>query len=354
MRLLRRLGIALFALVALLLGALALLSLRPASTPPIAGPDAIAALERVSLGGAPQTILVRGRDRSAPVLLYLHGGPGAAHLPLARYYSSELESHFVVVHWDQRGAGASCAGTDLAELSLERIVDDAIELSEMLASRFGGGGRIVLLGHSWGSMVGVLAAQRRPDLYHAYVGVGQLVNGRRNEELSYDWVVAEAERRGDAEALAELREISPPYLDNESLTLQRRWLNEYDGSLYATERALPALWPVLIGPEYTLATRSTYLDCFLASLDAMWSAVDRVDFPTQVPRLSVPVFFFTGRNDWNTPFPLVEEWASVLEAPRVEIVWFEDTGHMIPIESPVAFQRALLDEVGSLAGVARP
>lgn len=345
MRALRVLVIALAALLAAFILAVGLLALRPAATAPIDGPAAIAALERVSLGGVEQTILVRGNDRSFPVLLYLHGGPGFGHLPLAPRYSEELEKHFVVVHWDQRGAGASCEGTDWDELASEQIVADTIELSEQLASRFGGEGRIVLLGHSWGSVVGALAVQKRPDLYHAYVGLGQLVNGRQNELLSHSWVVAEAERRDDQQALTELRTVSPPYADHEQLAMQRRWLMKYGGSVYATDRARPFLWPLLFGPEYTLGTRLSYPACFTASLDAIWGEIDDLDFQSQIPRLEVPVFFFVGRHDWNTPYPLVEAWAEVLEAPSVELVWFEDAGHMIPLESPAKFQRALLDKV---------
>ena len=344
-RLLKWIGIGLAVVVSLAGLALGLWSLRPASTAPIAGEGAIAAIERIELGGVEQTVLLRGQDRGSPVLLYLHGGPGFATLPVASYYSTELERRFVVVHWDQRGAGASCEGTDWSGLSLERIVADTIELSEHLAARFGGGGRIVLLGHSWGSVVGALAVQQRPDLYHAYVGLGQLVHGRRNEELSYEWVVAEARRRGNEEALAELAEISPPYETNEGLSVQRGWLNEFDGSFYASGKAADALVPFLFGAEYTLGTRLGYFSCFLKSLEVLWREVDGVDFLTALPRLEVPIYFFTGRHDWNTPFPLVEEWAAALEAPHVEIVWFENSGHMIPLENREAFQRALIEKL---------
>ncbi len=345
MKWLKRLGISVGLGLLLVVGLVAFRAALPASTPPIAGDGAVSGLERVEIGGVEQTILVRGRDVSRPVLLYVHGGPGGAHLPLARMYSAALEDAFVVVHWDQRGAGASCDGVDRGTLSLDRIVTDAIELSEHLASRFGGDGKIVLLGHSWGSVVGVLAAQKRPDLFHAYIGLGQLVHGGRNEELSYDWVVSEATRRGDHEALAELRDISPPYADNAELGVQRGWLNRYNGSFYTTDQILPALRELLFAREYSLGTWLSYPGCAVESLEALWVEVGDIDFPNQVPRLEVPVYFFTGRHDWNTPFPLVEEWATTLEAPSIEIVWFEDAGHMIPIEAPKAFQRAVLDKV---------
>jgi len=345
MRALKRLAISLGLVLGVTLLAAGLLALRPASTAPLEGPAAIATLESVPLGGVEQTILIRGKDRTAPVLLYLHGGPGFPHLSLAPRYSDELEKEFVVVHWDQRGAGASCAGTDWDNVTLEQIVADTIELSAQLAERFGSTGRIVLLGHSWGSVVGALAVQKRPDLYHAYVGLGQLVNGRQNEVLSLEWTVGEAQRRNDQEALAALRTVAPPYSDYEQLGKQRKWLIAYGGSVYAMDRVRPLIWPALFGPEYTLGTRFSFPGCFSASINAMWGRIDGVDFPSQIPRLEVPVFFFIGRHDWNTPYALVEEWAEILEAPSVEVVWFEDAGHMIPVESPAEFQRALIEKV---------
>ena len=172
--------------------------------------------------------------------------------------------------------------------------------------------------------------QRRPDLFLAYVGLGQLVNGRRNEELSYQFVVDEAKRRGDAAALAELAPIHPPYQMGQGLEVQRRWLATYRGSIYATERAREALPAALFGREYTLATRLRYFSCLRSSLDRLFGGLDDFDAIAQIPRLEVPVFLFAGRHDWNTPYPLVEEWAAVLEAPHVEIVWFEGSRALRP------------------------
>lgn len=328
--------------------AVVLWALLPATTAPIEGPNAIAALERISLGGVEQTILLRTRDRTKPVLLYLHGGPGFAQLPLAAGYSDQLERHFVVVHWDQRGAGASCAGTDFASLTREQIVADAIELSERLAQRFGGG-KIFLLGHSWGSVVGALAVQRRPDLFLAYVGLGQLVSGPRNEQLSYEFVVDEAKRRGDAAALAELATIHPPYPTGRELEVQRSWLGRYGGSIYAAGRASEALPAAIFGREYTLGTRLRFFSCLRSSLDRLFAGLDDFDALAQIRRLEVPVFLFSGRHDWNTPYPLVEEWAAALDAPHVEIVWFDEAAHFVPIETPEAFQRALIEKLTPLA-----
>jgi len=322
------------------------LALLPPRTRPIRGPQAIAEIRPRVLGGFPQAVLLRGNDRRNPVLLYVHGGPGGGQLPLARRYSRELEKHFLVVHWDQRGAGASARGVDWNSLSLERIVGDTIELAEKL----GQGRKIFLIGHSWGSLVGVKAVQRRPDLFYAYVGTGQLVHRDRQELISYDWVVDQARKAGDREALAELATIHPPYSRQADFRLQRRWLSRYHGDEFAVRRVREFLPAKLFGREYTLGTRLAYQSNFDRSLEKLLADRLQVDLLSQVRRLEVPVFFFLGRQDFNTPTSLVEEWAARLQAPRVEIVWFENAGHFLAVEAPEEFQRRLVEKLLPLAG----
>lgn len=348
-----RLSKALGALLAALLLATGAWSLVPAGTPAIPGEHAIAELRRIELGGFLQTVLLRGTDRRNPVLLYLHGGPGSGQIPIARPSSAELEKHFVVVNWDQRGAGASCSGVDWSTLSLERIVSDTLELSEKLGRELGAAGgrgrKIFLVGHSWGSLVGALAVQRRPDLFAAYVGTGQLVERDRQEELSYDWVVAQAREAGNEKALTELATIHPPYSSQAEFRLQRGWLSEYHGEIYATQRAREMLPAALFGREYTVATRARYVGCFQRSLEALLEDRLHVDLPARIPRLAVPVFFFTGRHDYTTVWTLVEEWSKRLEAPHVEMVWFEGAGHYLAIEAPEEFQARLVEKLLPLA-----
>ena len=341
---LRRLAYGFGALVAVLALALGAWSLVPVGTSAIPGPAAIAELRRIDVGGFPQTVLLRGEDRSNPVLLYVHGGPGSAQLPIARLYSNELEKHFVVAHWDQRGAGASCDGVDWSTLSQGRIVADTIEVAKSL----GQGQKIFLIGHSWGSLVGALAVQRRPDLFHAYVGIGQLVDRDRQEQISYDWVVEQARSEGNSKALAELATIHPPYTKQSEFALQRGWLSHYDGEIYDTKRAREVLPAAIFGREYSLATRLRYSPCFKHSLETLLQDRLHVNLFETIPRLDVPVFIFAGRHDFNTPPALAAEWAAQLQAPHVEVVWFESAGHFIPIEAPEEFQARLIEKLTPL------
>jgi pimeloyl-ACP methyl ester carboxylesterase len=326
-----------------LLGILLIVILVWASLPPftipIFGAHSISEIQTFTLGGFPQKVLLRGVDRNNPILLYVHGGPGAAQMVLAPTYSNELEKHFVVAHWDQRGAGSSCADVDWGTLSLDRLVSDTIELAEIL----GNGRKIFMIGHSWGSLVGVWAIHSRPDLFYAYVGTGQLVHRDRQEQISYDWVVEQAKTAGNTEALQELATIHPPYTTQAEFALQRFWLSKYHGDTYQFKREEALLPRKIFGPEYSLITKLRYQDCFDKSREFLLQDRLNIDLLSKIHEFQVPVYFFLGRHDYNTPTALVEEWAQQLKAPHLEILWFENAGHSLDIEVPQEFQLKLIE-----------
>jgi len=208
------------ALVGGLAVALAVLVVWPASTPPVLGADGApvaggtAELVTMRLGGTEQAVMIRGAAADKPVLLYLSGGPGQSDLPLARVLSAGWTDDLVFVDLDQRGNGKSYAAIDpLSSMTLDQAVSDVIELTDDLRARFGQE-KIYLMGESWGSILGVLAVQRRPDLYHAWIGSGQMVDVLETDRRIYADLVAYATAAGDAELLASLAAIgSPPYQD---------------------------------------------------------------------------------------------------------------------------------------------
>src|SRR5512133_1151609 len=175
----KRVRTAVLAAAALAAAAAGVVASRRGATPPILGadgeplPGSVASLERVRLGGVEQAILVRGADRTRPVVLFLHGGPGMPAMFLAHAWQRPLEDDFVVVQWDRRGTGKSRHGVPSDSLGVRRVLDDLHELTALLRARFGGG-RVLLVGHSWGSYLGLLAVRERPDDYLAFVGTGQM------------------------------------------------------------------------------------------------------------------------------------------------------------------------------------
>lgn len=345
----------LFALTAILLAAWRFL--RPgvtalfidASGKPL--PDSIASLERLVLGGVDQGMLIRGINVANPVLLYLHGGPGTSELGMVRQHNMPaLEQHFTVVIWDQRGAGMSCAARNPESgMTVEQFIADTHELTLLLCQRFRQP-KIYLVGHSWGSALGALTVQRWPELYHAYVGVGQVVDMRENERISYAWTLAQAEKAGDARSVAKLKAIGPPpYLDNfrTKLMAQRKILGKYGGEVHGNPNGgtFILLRGLLSAREYSWRDRINVVRGILVGIRLMWPQILEIDLMTQVPELKVPVYFVEGRYDYEAPAVLAERYFDALKAPRKTLIWFEHSAHFVNTEEADAFNRFFIDRL---------
>lgn len=303
-------------------------------------------LEEVVLGQQKQWILIQGDNTDNPILLFLHGGPGFAEMPYTHLYTGRLKKHFTVVDWDQRGAGKSYAD-DLQEdtVTLEQLVSDTYELIQLLKKRFSQD-KIFLVGHSWGSVLGLYTAYRHPEDLHAYIGMGQVVKSIQGETVSYRYTLEKAKAAKDEQALEMLKNIGPPPYEAglQSLFTQRMLLARYGGSV----RNFSYLDFEKVrneSPFYTEQDNSTYMQAFMQSLALLYDELMKVDFFHDVPDLQVPVYFFTGRHDYQTPFELVQQYVELLRAPHKEIVWFEDSGHMPNLDEPEAYQDRLINLV---------
>ena len=321
----------------------------------LVGPDAIDETFTATLGGARQVVNVRGADRANPILLYVHGGPAAVEMPIAWSFQRPWEDYFTVVQWDQRAAGRSYrleSETTLAPtLGPERYRDDAIELIDLLRRKYGKR-KIVLLGHSWGSVVGLMVAAKRPDLLHAYVGVGQLINFRENERVGYAWTLAEAKRRGDAAAVKALEGIAP-YPDAGPLDVAKTGIERdinvrYGGLAWRRPDSDFYFHTGRISPLYTADDRKAWNAGSAFTMKTMWPKLADIDF-FPVKRVDTPVLLFLGRHDTTTPSEIAERWLAAARAPSKRIVWFEKSAHLPIVEEPGKTLVALVGEVRPLA-----
>jgi pimeloyl-ACP methyl ester carboxylesterase len=304
-------------------------------TPPIDAPRSIATLERVHLGAAEQWILVRGRDRDHPILLFLHGGPGMPAMYLAHAFQREIENDFVVVHWDRLGAGKSyAAGLDAAEISVSRALEETLELVRVLRSRFGRR-KIFLVGHSWGSYLGLLAVRESPDDFHAFIGTGQLAGSREEADaVRVRLAVRAAKKSGEGELLRRL--------SGGEVSLSESDLFLLGGEIHAARSFWPLLATGIAAPEYTL--RDVINVKRGADLVARRMRYDIEPRPLQgeVESVAVPVFLFLGRHDLNTPSQVAAEYLGRLDTPLERVVWFEESAHFPFLEEPRRFHEELL------------
>ena len=310
-----------------------------ASTPPILDaigkpiPNSIAVLEKVKLGGAEEWITIRGKDSRNPVLLFLAGGPGGSQLVLEQRALAGLEDRFVVVNWDQPGAGKSFDAIDHAQLTPDRYITDAHELVLNLRQRFGKE-KVYLSGQSWGSALGIMVVQRYPDLFHAFIGTGQVVAFLENELIRYDLALRLAQERGDTRQVEKLKQQgSPPYYGNDVLPKMltylndlKKYRNEHQNSAIAKPKS-NILFDLLTSSEYGLYDKVNLSRGELQTVGVVFPQLWSVDFRKQATRLKVPIYFLMGRHDGTTSPKLTEEYFNLLTAPHKELIWFEHSGH---------------------------
>jgi len=276
---------------------LAALFLIPGSTPSIDTrryPNSLAVLEEVPVNDTQQGILIRSETVTNPVVLFVHGGPGTSWLTLMRKNTQALEKYFTVVNWDQRRAGKSfAAGRADAEMTIGTFVDDLIALSSDLARRFHKR-KILLVGHSWGSVIGVIAASRRPDLFSAYIGIGQMSRMSESELISYKWTLEQAERANDQSSVKKLTHIGPPpYTGNNwrsKFLTERRILGKHGGEYYRSKSGAfgVVLSNLVFSREYTMLDRINFFRGVLQSVRVLYPELSRIDLFVQVPEVKIP------------------------------------------------------------------
>jgi pimeloyl-ACP methyl ester carboxylesterase len=335
----------------LIAGALLLLAAIGGCTDPIdqSQTDNIYVQEKLPLGGLPQTVLISGKDSSAPILLILHGGPGFSEMALISSYNRKLEEHFVVVNWDQRGTNLSYSpNLSAKDMTIEQFVSDAHELVGYLQQRFRKQ-KIYLLGHSWGSYLGIELARRYPQDFHAYISVAQMANMIENERLSFQFTLEQARKDSNQEAIQQLEAIAPKYEgpngpDLMDLQVQRRWLLYYGGAVYG-QQDYSSIFQGILPEKRHLLNDTLAAQGEVFSISTLWHQLLTIDVFTTAPKLQVPVHFFVGRHDYNTPFVLAERYYNTLQAPKKTITWFDHSAHMIPFEEPEKFNNTVIYKV---------
>ncbi|QRG67642.1 alpha/beta fold hydrolase [Brevibacillus choshinensis] len=333
-----------------ILAFLLLLFLFPSWTPEIrdekgnALPNSVASLEEITLGGIKQSILIRGMDRNNPVVLFLHGGPGYPQIAYARKYQQELEKDFVVVNWDQRGSGKSYHWNMTDEdLKVEKLVEDTAELTKYLQEKFNQP-KIFIVGHSWGSLLATWTVQKYPDLFYAYIGVGQVANSPLGEQVSYQFAREEAQKQHNEPAIKELDSIGPPPYKNprKDATLERKWVTAFGGSERKTHTYQDLIMGVLFAPEYTRldGVRLAFGDSY--SRNAILPQTQHTNLFETVPVWSVPVYLIMGRYDYMTPSAVAYSYYEKVVAPEKHFIWFEESAHFPHFEEEKKFHEVML------------
>jgi pimeloyl-ACP methyl ester carboxylesterase len=330
-----------------------------AYTPPILGqdgkplPESIASLEKVRLGGVDQWLIIRGQDVNKPVLLFLSGGPGSSEAGRVMRFNQELEKHFVVVIWEQRGCAKSYPSLNpKSALTMEQYTADTIELTDMLRERFDEK-KIYLVGHSWGTVIGTRAAQARPDLFHAYIGTAQMVDVRQADQEIYHLLLEHSRTTGDTQSMQTLEELGePPYMvKNPILPYSTFFGLEYaifQGADIKDEefrREGDLLLLLFKQPEYGWLDRLYNLLSLKDTFNVVYPQLQEFDFRLDAASLDLPVYMILGRYDINGTYWIAEEYFDLLQAPLKQLYIFEDSGHGMIWEEAEKFHDIMINTV---------
>lgn len=320
-----------------------------ASTPAIDRENSISELRQVNLNGRKEWISIRGQDTRRPVLLFLAGGPGGSQMAAVRHDLAELEQYFVVVNWEQAGSGKSYGAIDISDITVDTYIEDGYALTKYLCETFKQQ-KIYLIGESWGSALGIFLIDKAPELYHAFIGTGQMVAFLETEILDYKLAMEFARKKGDSKTVEVLEANgAPPYYGKDVTWKSAAYLNylssymahnpEIQNGGYNTFRDL-------FSSEYGILDKINYLRGIVKTFNGVYPQLYDVDLRADYKTIEVPVYFFLGRHDVNAPTSLVEDYYVMLSAPKKEIVWFEHSGHSPWVNESGRFVNEILRVTG--------
>lgn len=304
--------------------------------------DSIEGKFKIIINGVEQGMFIQSRDIHNPVLLFVHGGPGMPEYWLTQRYPTGLENYFTVVWWEQRGAGLSFhADIPPETMNVEQYIADTLEVTRFLQKRFNQK-KIYLMGHSWGSFLGIQAAARAPELYYAYIGMGQITNQLKSEQLAYQYALTEYRARGDT-AMVQKMEAAPPTMTVPLPAVYEKLRDTYmHGAGIGTTHQMRSVFTGIFLQSwlfrgYTIAEKLNLWRGKMYSRSSdfrLWETMLTTDLTHQIQKLDIPVYFFHGRYDYTCAYPLAHSYFAQLQAPVKGFYTFENSAHSPLFEEP--------------------
>jgi len=310
----------------------------------VVSPHGVQELKTIDVNGTKQWISVRGNDTRNPVLLFIHGGPASPDMPLSYTFQQPWEDFFTVVQWDQRGAGKTYRANDPkaveAGMTVEQMTDDATAVVQYLRKTYGKR-KIFVIGHSWGSILGLNLAHQHPELLYAYIGVGQMIDMPKNEAEVYRFAMEQAKSHNNQKAIDALKALGTYPNPSRPVTLQeigvvRQWSSNYGGLTFNRDGFNYDADAWQLAPEYDDEDISAIGKGSKLSLDHLLPLLMNYRFADGMA-FDCPVFLFEGRHDETVPDTIAADWFKTIKAPAKELVWFEDSAHMVMQEQPGRF-----------------
>jgi L-proline amide hydrolase len=334
--------------IVLIVGILLLGLIFPTWTPRINKVNSISTLDQIEVNGTKLEVMIRGVDRNNPIILFVHGGPGCSEIPYVRKYQDILEENFTIVHYDQRGSGKSYHFfEDYSNLSADLHVDDLIALTEYITEQLNQE-KVLLIGHSYGTYIGVKAAKKVPERFAAYIGIGQVADTVQSEMDSLEYTINQAKLANHSKDVAELEALKESILRGEELT-PRGLVRKYGGAARLINDNRDYYLGFLLNREYNLLDIIRYVRGVSVSQKILIPE-ERKHNITSIKELELPVYFVMGEYDYMTSTSAAKTYYEQIEAPLKDFVQFEQSAHYPQFEEKELFAEWLNQTWSELVG----
>jgi pimeloyl-ACP methyl ester carboxylesterase len=310
----------------------------------------------IHIGGIEQYMQIRGEDRNNPVILWLHGGPGFPLTYLSYYYQTELEKDYTIVCLEQRGCGRTYyrnKDKESGNTTVEQLLSDTNEVVDYLLKRFGKE-KIIIMGQSWGTVLGMEYINLRPEKVSAYIGVGQVTDfseGKIYAATTAAKIATASGNSDDAKILAQgANQLS------ETNSIEKLDVKTIEEMIITTAKYLQGegemsgvkqMFTGITSPEMSWSDAKWFLFAsntqnIIASQNKL---IDYMYFRFDIANLSreydVPICFIQGEDDYITPTKLVEDYYLSVTTEKKEIVTIENAGHTPFLDNPKQFCEAV-------------
>ena len=293
---------------------LLIILLFPTWTPEIEGTNSVAELKPIEINGTKLEVMIRGADQSNPIIIFVHGGPGCSEIPYVRKYQDLLEEHFTIVHYDQRGSGKSYHFfEDYSNITSDQHVDDLVALTDYIKKEFNQE-KVLLVGHSFGTYIGLQAASLYPENYAAYIGIGQVSNIVDSEMDSLEYTIHQAQQAGNQKDAEQLELLRESIHNGEGLT-PRNLVRKYGGAARLIDDNMDYVTGFLTNPEYNLLDVIRYFRGISATQQLLLDEQNENNITTIVDEIEIPLYFVMGKYDYMTSTNAAKEYFDQLEAP---------------------------------------
>lgn len=314
----------------------------PTWTPKIIGENSISELQKIEINGSKLTVMIRGHQKDNPVIIVVHGGPCCSEIPYIKKYQENLEKKFTIVHYDQRGSGKSYDFfEDYSNLSPSLLAEDLIELSAFMSKRLGNQ-KIILMGHSFGTYISMQAIAKEPQLYQAYIGIGQVADKIVGETDNLNYCIEQAKLQDNQSGVSYLESLRNS-IETGKIIAPRNYVRKYGGAARQIDETNDMVEGILFNPEYNFMDAIRYSLGIAKFQESLMNEQSESPITRLVQSVDVPIYFVMGQYDHMTSVKAAREYFDMLDAPQKEFIIYESSAHYPQLEEKETFYQWMCD-----------